>query len=66
MSRKLIRERVRSGLASAKAKGKRLGRRPKVFVDHARIASLRAQERSWAEICKQLKQADGYDGSCPP
>ena len=52
-------------MASAKAKGKRLGH-PKVFVDHARIASLRAQGRSWAEICKQLKQAVGYDGSCPP
>src|SRR6266550_3703194 len=38
--RELIRDRVRSGLAAAKAKGKRIGR-PKVAVDALRIASLR-------------------------
>ena len=36
--RELIRDRVRSGLASAKARGKRLGR-PRVDADIARIAS---------------------------
>ena len=41
--RELIRDRVRSSLASARAKGKRLGRRPRVFVDRSRIAALRAQ-----------------------
>ena len=39
--RELIRGRVRSGLAAAKARGKRLGR-PTVTVDTARIAALRA------------------------
>ncbi len=37
--------------AAARARGKRLGR-PRVFVDRARIASLRAQARSWAAISK--------------
>lgn len=49
--RELIRDRVRSGLAAAKAKGKRIGR-PKVVVDALRIASLRRQGRSWAEITR--------------
>jgi DNA invertase Pin-like site-specific DNA recombinase len=43
--RELIRSRVRSGLAAARAKGKRLGR-PQVVVDGAGIAALRAQPRS--------------------
>jgi DNA invertase Pin-like site-specific DNA recombinase len=47
--RELIRDRVRSGLASAKAKGRCLGR-PRVDVDPLRIASLREQGRSWREI----------------
>jgi DNA invertase Pin-like site-specific DNA recombinase len=49
--RELIRDRVRSGMAAAKAKGKRIGR-PKVAVDAFRIASLRRQGRSWAEITR--------------
>ena len=56
--RELIRERVRSGLASAKARGKHLGR-PRVVVDSLRIASLRAQGCSWATICKQLGVSKG-------
>ena len=47
--RELIRDRVRSGLAAAKAKGKHVGR-PRVAVDVRRIASLRREGRSWAEI----------------
>src|SRR5213592_1199082 len=47
--RELIRDRVRSGLAAAKAKGKRIGR-PRVAVDILRIASLRCRGRSWAQI----------------
>jgi DNA invertase Pin-like site-specific DNA recombinase len=47
--RELIRDRVRSGLASARAKGRRLGR-PRVDVDPLRIAALREQGRSWREI----------------
>lgn len=50
--RELIRDRVRSGLAAAKAKGKRIGR-PRVVVDTSRIASLRRQGRSWAEITRE-------------
>ena len=50
--RELIRDRVRSGLAAAKAKGKRIGR-PKVAVDVLRIASLRRQGRSWAGITRE-------------
>ncbi len=51
--RELIRERVRSGLAVARAQGKRIGR-PHVPVDAARVAELRAQGRSWAEIARGL------------
>src|SRR5213594_4325493 len=41
--RELIRDRVRSGIALAKSRGKRLGR-PRVSVDGSRIASLRLRE----------------------
>jgi DNA invertase Pin-like site-specific DNA recombinase len=51
--REFIRDRVRSGLAAARAKGKRLGR-PAVTVDRSKIASLRAQGRSWREISKEM------------
>src|SRR5215470_10928669 len=51
--RELIRGRVRSGLAAAKARGKRLGR-PRVNVDTRRIAALRSQGRSWPQIARQL------------
>lgn len=47
--RSLIQERVKAGLRNARAKGKHLGR-PRVVVDAARIASLRAHGRSWREI----------------
>ena len=56
--RELIRERVRSGLAAAKARGRRLGR-PRVTVDASRIASLRAQGRSWAEISREVGVGKG-------
>ena len=51
--RELIRDRVRSGLAAAKARGKRLGR-PAVILDRCRIASLREQGRSWREISREV------------
>ena len=44
--RELIRDRVKSGIAAARSKGKRLGR-PRVSVDAARIASLRDSGASW-------------------
>jgi DNA invertase Pin-like site-specific DNA recombinase len=51
--RELIRDRVRSGLALARTRGRTLGR-PRVAVDASRIASLRAQGASWATISAEL------------
>src|SRR5579862_274233 len=51
--RELIRDRVRSGIAHARSRGKRLGR-PRVSVDATRIAALRAQGRSWSQISSKL------------
>ena len=56
--RELIRDRVRSGLASARARGKRLGR-PRTTVDASRIALLRAQGHSWAKIGEELGVGEG-------
>ena len=51
LERSLIAERVRAGLRNAK--GKRLGR-PKVIVDAARTAALRAQGLGWKKIAVEL------------
>lgn len=51
--RELIRERVRSGLAAARARGKRIGR-PRKNVDGAQIARLRDQGASWRTIAGRL------------
>ena len=56
--RELIRDRVRSGLAAAKARGKQLGR-PRVAVDGLRIAELRAEGRGWKSIAAELKVGVG-------
>jgi DNA invertase Pin-like site-specific DNA recombinase len=56
--RELIRDRVRSGLASAKARGKHLGR-PRIFVDAKRIATLRSAGTSWAKIGEALGVGEG-------
>lgn len=56
--RELIRDRVRSGLRNARAKGRRLGR-PRKFVDAARIAVLRAQGLAWAKIADSLELGEG-------
>jgi len=53
LERCLIAERVKAGLRNARAKGKRLGR-PRVLVDAAKIADLRAHGRSWREITTEL------------
>ncbi len=53
LERDIIAERVKAGLRKAKANGRKLGR-PRVAVDATRIAYLRAQRRSWAEISRQL------------
>lgn len=51
--RELIRDRVRSGLAHARAMGKRLGR-PRVAVDASRVTLLRAQGHSWPSVAREL------------
>jgi DNA invertase Pin-like site-specific DNA recombinase len=52
LERSLIAERVKAGLRNARAKGKQVGR-PRVVVDAARIASLRARGISWRDICRE-------------
>lgn len=56
--RELIRDRVKSGLAVARSRGKQLGR-PRVHVDSLRIGALRNEGRSWAEICDSLGISKG-------
>lgn len=56
--RALIQERVRAGIRNAKVKGRRIGR-PRVFVDATRIATLRAQGRSWSQIVAELGVGKG-------
>jgi len=56
--RALIQERVRAGLAHARAKGKRLGR-PRAIVSESRILDLRSAGLSWRAIAKELKLGTG-------
>ena len=56
--RELIRDRVRSGLAAARTRGKKLGR-PRVIVDAPKIAALRVQGCSWVGISKELGVSKG-------
>jgi DNA invertase Pin-like site-specific DNA recombinase len=56
--RELIRERVRSGLAAARARGKRLGR-PRRSIDIGRIAEMRTQGCSWRAISRELRVGVG-------
>jgi DNA invertase Pin-like site-specific DNA recombinase len=51
--RELIRDRVRSGIAAARARGKKLGR-PRRTVDCAQVAALRAEGRSWRDVGRAL------------
>ena len=53
MERELIRERIRAGVRNARAKGKKLGR-PKVAVDAAAVASLRAAGHSYRAVAAAL------------
>lgn len=48
-----ISQRVRAGLETARAKGKRLGR-PKRIVDASRIAALRSQGFGWKRIAREM------------
>ncbi len=54
--RELIRERTIAGLERAKAKGSRLGRRPKT-IDFEKVHELRAQGWGIKRIAKELKIA---------
>lgn len=47
--RDLIRERVRAGIRNARAKGRRVGRKP-ISLDRTRLVSLRSQGRSIRQI----------------
>jgi len=47
--RELIRERVRSGMAAARARGAGIGR-PRKPVDADKVAELRAQGASWRAV----------------
>src|SRR5260370_40867795 len=58
LERSLIAERVRAGLRNARAKGKRLGR-PRVYVNSAKIAALRARGASWREISEETGISKG-------
>lgn len=51
--RELIRDRVRSGLRNARAKGKKLGR-PRKVVDAVRVAVLRDSGASWRAIAVEM------------
>src|SRR5690348_817398 len=51
--RELIRDRVRSGIAAARAKGKRLGR-PRAEFDVFRARELRANGCSWRRISMEI------------
>jgi DNA invertase Pin-like site-specific DNA recombinase len=51
--RELIRDRVKSGIAAAKSRGKTLGR-PRVSVDAERIGALRASGLSWPKVASKL------------
>lgn len=52
--RDLIRERTRLGLAAARRKGTKLGRREDKKVGVEKVAALRAQAKSWSEIATAL------------
>jgi DNA invertase Pin-like site-specific DNA recombinase len=56
--RELIRDRVRSGLALARNRGRRLGR-PRIVVDASKVARLRAQGASIASIARELGLGKG-------
>jgi len=58
LERSLIAERVKAGLRNARAKGKHLGR-PRVTVDAAKVAILRAHGHSWREITEELGISKG-------
>ena len=53
-----ISQRVRAGLETARAKGKKLGR-PRVAADARRIATLRNRGASWVTVCQETGLSKG-------
>jgi putative DNA-invertase from lambdoid prophage Rac len=53
LERKIIRERVKAGLANARRRGKKLGR-PRTMVDRERAHELAAQGLSRRAIARKL------------
>jgi DNA invertase Pin-like site-specific DNA recombinase len=51
--RALICERVKSGMANARSKGKQIGR-PSLGIERARIAALRGSGASWSTVSEAL------------
>jgi len=56
MERELIRERVKSGIANARAKGKHVGR-PKRILRRDKVLEMRTAGMSWRAIRKQMGAA---------
>lgn len=52
--RDLIRERVKSGLAAARAKGKRLGRPPLSLLIKSKVLAAKAEGKSYTQISVEL------------
>ena len=58
LEREMIRERVRAGLATAKAKGRKLGRQP-VIYNRGKALELRTAGRSIRQIAKEVDVSVG-------
>ena len=56
MERELIRERVKSGIANARAKGKHVGR-PKRILRRDKMLEMRATGMSWRAIANEMNVA---------
>jgi DNA invertase Pin-like site-specific DNA recombinase len=57
--RELIRDRVKSGLAAAKRRGVKLGRRANVQADAGQIREMRQSGKTFAEICESTGVSKG-------
>src|SRR5437867_4711687 len=56
--RELIRDRIKSGIRSAKARGIKFGR-PRVDVNPRKIKAMRAAGKSWAQVCRATGLSKG-------
>ena len=57
--REIIRERVKSGMAAAKARGKHVGRRRISMTKQSKARHLRSQGLSYRKIAKELRVSPG-------